>query len=253
MTDKKTIIRLENVHKAFKEKVVLDGISLEIFEGEILCIIGRSGIGKSVLIKHITRLLDPDRGTVYYHGQNVEKFGKKEIFELRKEVSMLFQSGALFDSMNVEENLSLPLIEHTADSAEMIADKVAEKLEMVGMPGVQKLKPSELSGGMRKRVGLARSIILEPKVIMYDEPTTGLDPIMSDVINKLITGINERLHTTSIVITHDMNSVRAIADRVAMIHNGRIIFTGTVPELFNSNETHVKNFVQGRSQDTICD
>jgi len=247
-TEKKTIIRLENLHKAFKSKIVLNGINLEVYEGEILCIIGCSGIGKSVLIKHITRLLDPDRGTIYYHGKKIEDFGREELFSLRKDVSMLFQSGALFDSLNVEDNLSLPLREHTAFSETEIARRVAEKLEMVGMPGVQKLKPSELSGGMKKRVSLARSIILEPKVIMYDEPTTGLDPIMSDVINKLITGLNKRLNTTSIVITHDMNSVKAIADRVAMIHDGRIIFTGTVAELFCSVNMYVKNFVEGNSQ-----
>jgi len=252
-SEKKTIIRMENIHKAFKNKVVLNGINLEVYEGEILCIIGRSGIGKSVLIKHITRLLDPDQGEIFFHGKKVRNFNKAELFELRKEVSMLFQSGALFDSMNVEDNLSLPLREHTQFSEQMIADCVSEKLEMVGMPGVQKLKPSELSGGMKKRVGLARSIIMEPKVIMYDEPTTGLDPIMSDVINKLITGLNDRLHTTSIVITHDMNSVKAIADRVAMIHCGKIIFTGSVTDLFNSNDLHVKSFVQGNSQDTVFD
>lgn len=245
--NKEPIIKIRNLHKSFKNKVVLAGIDLDIFEGERICIIGRSGIGKSVLIKHITRLLDPDDGVVYYKGKNVADFTKEEIFSLRKDVSMLFQSGALFDSMNVEENLSLPLREHTKLSKKEIAEKVAEKLEMIGMPGVQKLRTSELSGGMKKRVGLARSIIMEPKSIMYDEPTTGLDPVMSDIINKLINKLNYDLKMTSIVITHDMNSVRVISDRIAMIHEGRIIFTGTVKEMEYSNHPVVQSFIKGDS------
>ena len=245
--NKNSFVRFENVHKSFRGKVVLDGISLDICQGEVFCIIGRSGIGKSVLIKHITRLMEPDRGTVFYQDKDILSFNKKEIFQLRKEVSMLFQSGALFDSMNVEENLSLPLEEHTSFTATEIKEKVEEKLAMVGMPGVQKLKTSELSGGMKKRVGLARSIILEPKAVLYDEPTTGLDPIMSDVIDKLIINLNSRLNITSIVITHDMNSVRAIADKVAMLHDGKIIFVGTVDEIEQSKDINVQKFIRGIS------
>ena len=247
MNDNKPIIQINDLYKSFKKKEVLRGVTLEVFSGEVLCVIGQSGSGKSVLIKHITNLLDQDSGRVFYMDQDISKFNKKKIFSLRKDVSMLFQSGALFDSMDVFENLALPLQEHTDFSNDKIEKLVAEKLNMVGMPGVEKLKPSELSGGMRKRVGLARSIILEPKVIMYDEPTTGLDPIMSDVINKLVIDLNKRLNITSIVITHDMNSVYAIADRVAMIYKGRIIFNGSVEELQQSELKEVQDFIHGKS------
>ena len=247
MTKNKPIIQIVDLYKSFKSKEVLRGVTLDVYAGEILCVIGQSGSGKSVLVKHITNLLDQDSGRVFYMNQDISRFNKKKIFSLRKDVSMLFQSGALFDSMDVFENLALPLQEHTDFSDEKIKRLVAEKLKMVGMPGVEYLAPSELSGGMRKRVGLARSIILEPKVIMYDEPTTGLDPIMSDVINKLVIDLNKRLNITSIVITHDMKSVYAIADRVAMLHEGKIIFHGTVQELRDSEQKEVQNFIHGKS------
>ncbi len=243
----KPIIRIVDLFKSFKKNEVLRGLTLDVYAGEVLCVIGQSGSGKSVLVKHITNLLDQDSGSIFYLDQDISKFNKKKIFSLRKDVSMLFQSGALFDSMDVFENLALPLQEHTNYSTDEIKKLVAEKLKMVGMPGVEKLAPSELSGGMRKRVGLARSIILEPKVIMYDEPTTGLDPIMSDVINKLVIDLNKRLKITSIVITHDMNSVYAIADRVAMIHDGKIIFNGSVQELKDSEMKEVQDFIHGKS------
>ena len=243
----KPIIKISNLYKSFKMKEVLRGLDLEVYQGEVLCVVGQSGSGKSVLVKHITNLLEQDSGKVFYMDKDISKFSKKMIFSLRKDVSMLFQSGALFDSLDVFENLALPLQEHTNFTDKRIRELVAEKLKMVGMPGVEKLKPSELSGGMRKRVGLARSIILEPKVIMYDEPTTGLDPIMSDVINKLVIDLNKRLNITSIVITHDMNSVYSIADRVAMIFEGKIIFNGSVQELRDSELKEVQDFIHGKS------
>jgi len=244
----KPIIKIVDLYKSFKKNEVLRGLTLDVFPGEVLCVIGQSGSGKSVLVKHITNLLDQDSGSIFYMDQDISKFNKKKIFSLRKDVSMLFQSGALFDSMDVFENLALPLQEHTNYSTDEIRKLVAEKLTMVGMRGVERLAPSELSGGMRKRVGLARSIILEPKVIMYDEPTTGLDPIMSDVINKLVIDLNKRLKITSIVITHDMNSVYTIADRVAMIFEGKIIFNGSVQELKDSEMKEVQDFIHGKSE-----
>lgn len=241
------IIKIRGLEKAFGEKRVLRGVDLDVYKGETLCIIGRSGIGKSVLIKHIISLLTPDNGSIECYSQDISSYKIKELYALRKRIGMLFQFGALFDSMNVYDNLALPLREHTKLTESEIKLRIEEKLAMVGMPGVEMLHTSELSGGMKKRVGLARTIILEPEVVMYDEPTTGLDPIMSDTINKLIIGLKKKLNITSIVITHDMNSVYAIADRIAMIEDGKIIFTGTVEEIKRSGNLTVHNFINGIS------
>lgn len=241
------IIELKNIYKSFGEKEVLSNVSTSIYKGFTHTIVGRSGAGKSVLIKHINRLLIPDKGYVFYEGQDVNLLKRDQLYELRKKVGFLFQSGALFDSMNVYENLALPLKEHTALSEKEIGRKVSEKLEMVGMPNIESLATSELSGGMRKRVGLARTIILEPEVIIYDEPTTGLDPVMSDAINKLIIEMQERMSITSIVITHDMKTVRDVSDRVVMISGSKLIFDGERDDFFKDNRSEIVDFIEGRS------
>lgn len=239
------MIEIKNLHKAFGNNKVLQGVDLDIDTGETLVIIGRSGCGKSVLIKHIVGLLFPDEGYVKVEGRNVDEMSMKELYELRTKFGFLFQGSALFDSMTVEENISLPLVESRRKfSTSEIDKKVAEKLEMVGMSGVQKLKPAELSGGMKKRVGLARALITDPDYIFYDEPTTGLDPIMSDSIDDLIKELTEKLNSTSVVVTHDMYSVKNIADRVAMMHEGKIHFSGTPSELLSSKDPIIKEFIK---------
>jgi len=239
------MIEIKNLHKSFGDNKVLRGVNLNINTGETLVIIGRSGCGKSVLIKHIVGLLYPDEGHVKVEGNLVDEMSMKELYELRSKFGFLFQGSALFDSMTVEENISLPLVESKIKfSIAEMDKKVSEKLEMVGMSGVQKLKPAELSGGMKKRVGLARALITDPDYIFYDEPTTGLDPIMSDSIDDLIKELTEKLNSTSIVVTHDMYSVKNIADRVAMMHEGKIHFSGTPSELLSSNDPIIKEFIQ---------
>jgi phospholipid/cholesterol/gamma-HCH transport system ATP-binding protein len=239
------MIEIKNLHKSFGSNRVLQGVNLDIDTGETLVIIGRSGCGKSVLIKHIVGLLYPDDGHVKVEGKTVDEMSMKELYELRTKFGFLFQGSALFDSMTVEENISLPLEESKKKfSNSEIEKKVAEKLEMVGMSGVQKMKPAELSGGMRKRVGLARALITEPDYIFYDEPTTGLDPIMSDSIDELIKELTDKLNSTSIVVTHDMYSVKNVADRVAMMHEGKIHFSGTPTELLSSKDPIIKEFIQ---------
>jgi phospholipid/cholesterol/gamma-HCH transport system ATP-binding protein len=239
------MIEIKNLHKSFGRNKVLQGVNLDIDTGETLVIIGRSGCGKSVLIKHIVGLLYPDEGHVKVEGKTVDEMSMQELYELRTKFGFLFQGSALFDSMTVEENISLPLEESKKKfSNSEIEKKVAEKLEMVGMSGVQKLKPAELSGGMRKRVGLARALITEPDYIFYDEPTTGLDPIMSDSIDELIKELTDKLNSTSIVVTHDMYSVKNVADRVAMMHEGKIHFSGTPTELLSSIDPIIKEFIQ---------
>jgi len=220
-------------------------VAVDIDTGETIVIIGRSGCGKSVLIKHIVGLLYPDDGYVKVEGQQVDEMTMKELYDLRRRFGFLFQGSALFDSMTVEENIFLPLVESGKKYtlAEM-SKKVAEKLDMVGMAGVQMLKPAELSGGMKKRVGLARALITDPDYIIYDEPTTGLDPIMSDSIDDLIKELTDKLNVTSMVVTHDMYSVKNVANQVAMMHNGKIYFTGTPAELVSSNEPTIKEFIQ---------
>jgi len=239
------MIEIRNLHKSFGSNKVLQGVDLDIDTGETIVIIGRSGCGKSVLIKHIVGLLYPDDGYVKVEGQQVDEMSMKELYELRRRFGFLFQGSALFDSMTVEENISLPLVESGKKySLAEMSKKVAEKLEMVGMAGVQKLKPAELSGGMKKRVGLARALITDPDYIIYDEPTTGLDPIMSDSIDDLIKELTDKLNVTSMVVTHDMYSVKNVANQVAMMHNGKIYFTGTPAELVSSNEPTIKEFIQ---------
>jgi phospholipid/cholesterol/gamma-HCH transport system ATP-binding protein len=239
------MIEIKNLHKFFGENKVLRGVNLEIDTGETIVIIGRSGCGKSVLIKHIVGLLYPDEGYVKVEGQKVDEMTMQELYTLRRKFGFLFQGSALFDSMTVEENIALPLVESGNDFARIELDKrVAEKLELVGMRGVQKLKPAELSGGMKKRVGLARALITDPDYIIYDEPTTGLDPIMSDSIDGLIKDLTDKLNVTSIVVTHDMYSVKNVANQVAMMHEGKIYFLGSPAELLSSNDKIIKEFIQ---------
>ncbi|GJQ63381.1 MAG: ABC transporter ATP-binding protein [Melioribacteraceae bacterium] len=238
------MIEITNLHKKFENKDVLTGVNLDIHNGEALAIIGGSGSGKSVLLKHIVGLLEPDEGTVKVNGKIISELKPKELYEVRRKFGYLFQGAALFDSLTVEENVELPVVENDFGfSVDKIKDLVSEKLELVGLPGIEKLKPSELSGGMRKRVGLARALVTNPEYLLYDEPTTGLDPVMSDSIDDLIKELNEKLSVTSIVITHDMFSVKRIADRVAMVYKGKIYFHGTPEELKNSDDEIIKNFL----------
>jgi len=239
------MIEIRNLYRSFGSNQVLRGINLDIDTGETLVIIGRSGCGKSVLIKHIVGLLAPDEGYVKVEGEVVEEMNTQSLYNLRKRFGFLFQGAALFDSMTVEENIALPLIESKMGFEEKeIENKITEKLELVGMPGAEKLKPAELSGGMKKRVGLARALITDPDYILYDEPTTGLDPIMSDSIDLQIKELTEKLNVTSVVVTHDMYSVKNVANQVAMINEGIIHFTGSADELLNSDDHIIKEFIQ---------
>ncbi len=239
------MIEIVNLQKRFGDNYVLRGIDLVINEGESLAIIGRSGCGKSVLLKHIVALLEPDDGYVKFEGKIVHQLEREELYEIRKRFGFLFQGSALFDSMTVEENVSLPLVENDLGFTKKEIKKiVSEKLELVGLPNTQNLKPAELSGGMKKRVGLARALVTNPDYILYDEPTTGLDPIMSDSIDELIKELNQKITITSIIVTHDMFSVKNVADKIAMIHEGKIYFTGTPNEVLESTDTVIQKFIQ---------
>lgn len=239
------MIEIKNLHKSFGTKKVLSGVNLNIQPGETLVIVGRSGCGKSVMLKHIVGLLSPDQGEVKVEGKIINQLNEKELYQIRRKFGFLFQGAALFDSMSVEENVSLPLVESENGFKKSEIDKiVAEKLELVGLPGIQKLKPSELSGGMRKRVGLARALATTPDYILYDEPTTGLDPIMSDSIDNLIKDLSEKINVTSIVVTHDMFSVKNVADRVAMMHAGKIYYEGKPDELLSSKDEIIYDFIK---------
>lgn len=245
------MIKLVDIHKSFGGNRVLCGVNLEVAEGESVVVIGRSGSGKTVLIKHIIGLLKPDRGEVYVDGVRIDNMKEKELNEVRKKFGMLFQGAALFDSLNVFENVAFGLRHHTDMTEEEIKDRVGECLKMVGLSNVEELYPSELSGGMKKRVGLARAIAMKPKIILYDEPTTGLDPIMADVINNLIVDLKNKLKVTSVAITHDMVSAYKIADRIAMLYGGRIIEEGTPEEIRNSANPVVQQFINGRAEGPI--
>jgi phospholipid/cholesterol/gamma-HCH transport system ATP-binding protein len=241
------LLDLVNLHKRFGKLVVLDGVSIAIPEGQSLVIIGASGTGKSVLLKHIVGLLKPDSGEVWFDGQRIDNLKDKELDPIRKQLGFLFQMGALFDSFNVEDNIAFPLKEHTTKSANEISQIVVEKLGMVGLPETRNKMPAELSGGQKKRVALARAIALNPRVILYDEPTTGLDPIRSDVINELILKLQRELKVTSITVTHDMHSAFKIADRIVMLFKGKVIFDGTVEEIKKSDDERISNFISGRA------
>jgi phospholipid/cholesterol/gamma-HCH transport system ATP-binding protein len=229
--------------------VVLDGVSLTVDRGESVVIIGASGSGKSVMLKHIVGLLRPDEGEIWFDGTRIDMLSESELMPIRKRCGFLFQMGALFDSLNVGENIAFPLVEHTAKSSKEIAEVVRRCLAMVGLPGIEYKMPGDLSGGQRKRVALARAIALEPEIILYDEPTTGLDPIRADVINELIIKLQRELHTASITVTHDMQSAFKVAHRIVMLHEGRLIIDGTPDEIRNSENPTVRRFVLGEADE----
>ena len=245
------MIEIIDLHKSFGAHHVLCGVNLKIEMGETMVIIGRSGCGKSVLLKHIIGIIRPDSGKVLIDGANVFDIGEDEINHFRMQVGMLFQGSALFDSLTVKENVGFSLYEHTKLAFNEIENRVKEKLRMVGLSGIEDLMPSELSGGMKKRVGLARAICTEPKIILYDEPTTGLDPIMADAINDLIIRMRERLRITSIVVTHDMTSAYKVGTRIAMLYNGKIVGIGTPEEIRNSQDPLVHQFIGGSAHGPI--
>lgn len=239
------MIEAVDLYKSFGKKEVLRGASLKVNKSESMVVIGGSGSGKSVLIKHIIGLLRPDSGKVMVDGHDITHLDEKGLYEARKKFGMLFQGAALFDSLTVWENVSFVLLRDKGMQAKEAKEVAIEKLKMVGLAGVEDLMPSELSGGMKKRVGLARAIAYEPEILLYDEPTTGLDPIMADAINDLIIEMRERLSVTSVTITHDMHSAYKIADRIAMLYLGEIIETGTPDEIKNTENPIVRQFITG--------
>ena len=245
------MIEAKKVNKAFKGRAVLNGLDLEIQKGETLVIIGRSGCGKSVFLKHIIGLMKPDSGQILVDNVDVSALSTKQMNLMRMRFGMLFQASALFDSMTVGENVGFALIEHTNLSEKAIRERVEESLENVGLKGIQDLKPSELSGGMKKRVALARAICMRPEILLYDEPTTGLDPIMADAINDLIIELHDKLKVTSVVVTHDMISAYKIGTRIAMMYQGQIIQTGLPEEISCSANPVVRQFITGSASGPI--
>ena len=247
-----TKIKISNLHKAFGRKVVLSGVDLEIAKGESLVVIGGSGTGKSVLIKCIQGLLTPDAGSILVDDKEVVGINEEEKEELHSKMGMLFQGGALFDSLSVWENVAFDLLENRGMNKKDAKNEAIRVLRSVGLaPDVADLSPSELSGGMQKRVGLARAIASKPEIIFFDEPTTGLDPIMSDVINDLIIESVKGLGATALTITHDMASARKIADKIAMLYKGKIVWQGTVKEMERTDNPYVCQFINGCSQGPI--
>jgi phospholipid/cholesterol/gamma-HCH transport system ATP-binding protein len=240
-----------DVHKSFGAKRVLNGIDLTIQEGETLVIIGRSGCGKSVFLKHIIGLMKPEVGTILIDGEDITRLRGRDLNVLRRKFGMVFQGAALFDSLSVGENVGFFLYEYSDLSAAEVAEVVEEKLRLVGLEDISPLKPAELSGGMKKRVSLARALAHDPEIVLYDEPTTGLDPIMADVINDLIIKLDEQLDVTSIAVTHDMASAYKIADRIAMMYGGKIVATGTPEEIRNSEDVYVQQFINGSAEGPI--
>ncbi len=242
------MLKIEHLRKHFGNNEVLKDINLEVAKGEVMAIIGQSGYGKSVILKNIMGLMIPDGGSILFEGEVISSPTMKnnEFDKVRKRFGMLFQGAALFDSMTVGENIAFPLRERTDMSEDEINKTIVEVLEMVGLKGIEEVVPAELSGGMRSRVGLARAIAMKPDVMLYDEPTSALDPIMSDKINDLITNLRDRLHMTSIVVTHDMSSAYKVADKISMIHDGKIIFSGTPAEIRASRNPYIQQFIRGQ-------
>ena len=241
------MIRLVDVHKAFGPKRVLNGFTLEVNEGETTVIIGYSGSGKSVAIKHIVGLLEPDAGTVFVDGQEVPALTRRDLYQLRSKIGYVFQFAALFDSLTIGENVAMGLRKQSDLSTEEVEDRVDEALRLVDLPNVQDRFPAELSGGMRKRVGIARAIALRPKYILYDEPTTGLDPVTSAVIDQLMIRMRDALRVTSVVITHDMRSAYTVGTRIAMLYEGRVRQVGSVDDIRHTSDPVVRQFIEGRA------
>jgi phospholipid/cholesterol/gamma-HCH transport system ATP-binding protein len=242
-----SMIAVRSLAKKIGEQEILRGVDLEVATGETLAIIGRSGGGKSVLLKHLVGLMEPDAGEIWIQGQNIIGMNERQLGAIRKKVGILFQGGALFDSMTVEQNIAFPLREAGERDPNVLRAKVNEMLDVMEMEGEQAKMPVSLSGGMKKRVGLARSIIRRPSCVLYDEPTSGLDPVVADSINRLIRRLQERFGITSIVVTHDMKSAFDVADRIAYLHEGRIYFHGTSVELQQSSDPLIQDFLLGRS------
>jgi len=246
-------IRVRDLKKSFGTKVVLDGVDLDVGAGESVVVIGQSGVGKSVLIKCVIGILQPDSGTIEIDGGSITNPDFQEMDEVRRKFGMLFQYAALFDSLKVWENVGFAFLQHSKMKPAQIREVAEEKLRMVGLPGILDLMPSELSGGMRKRVGLARAIAMEPEILLYDEPTTGLDPIRADSINDLIIQLREELGVASITITHDMVSAYKIADRITMLFGGKLIAAGTPDQIRASDDPYVRQFIHGSAEGPIKD
>ena len=245
------MIKIIDLKKSFNSKKVLDGTNLEIEKGKITVIIGRSGEGKSVLIKHIIGLLKPDSGQILLDGQDITKMTERELNEVRRRFGMLFQGAALFDSLTVGENVAFPLREHAGMPEADLKKVIKEKLRLVGLKDVENMMPADLSGGMKKRVGLARAIAMDPEIVLFDEPTTGLDPVMSDNVATLILDTQRNLKTTYIVITHDISLTYKIADKVAMLHEGKIVEQGDVEYVKSSANPILRQFLEGRAEGPI--
>jgi len=243
-----SMIAVRELMKSIGEQEILRGVDLDVAKGETLVIIGRSGGGKSVLLKHLVGLMLPDSGEIWIEGQNIIGLGERKLAAIRRKIGILFQGGALFDSMTVEENIAFPLFEAGERDATVIREQVSEMLDVIELEGQQDKMPVNLSGGMKKRVGLARAIIRRPSCVLYDEPTAGLDPVVSDSINKLIRRLQNRYHVTSIVVTHDMKSAFHVADHIAYLHEGRMYFYGTPAELERSTDPLIQDFLLGRSE-----
>ncbi len=241
------IIKISRVTKSFEKNLVLDSLDLSIWKGESLVVLGRSGCGKSVMLKTITGLIKPDSGRVFFKDNDITRLSRKKLFQIRMSFGMLFQGSALFDSMSVGDNVALPLRKHTDMDEEEIRRVVEEKLDLVGLNDVYHKYPVEMSGGMKKRVGLARAVVMNPEVVLYDEPTTGLDPIMADNINDLIRDLQRCMNITSVVVTHDIRSAYRVGDRLAMLNGGKIIFSGTPREVRSTSNKVVREFV-GRTE-----
>ncbi|HEY8942771.1 MAG TPA: ATP-binding cassette domain-containing protein [Polyangiaceae bacterium] len=243
------LIRFDNVKKAFEHKVVYTRLNLDVKQGEVLTIVGGSGVGKSVMLKMLIGLLKPDSGNVWFDGKDVTLMKEEQLAVVRQRIAMLFQGAALFDSLSVGENVAYGLEEHFRDrmTKQERLERVAWALGLVDLPGIELMRPSDLSGGMRKRVGLARAIAVQPEVLLYDEPTTGLDPVNTARVNHLIMGLQQKLNITSIVVTHDMKSVFTISDRIAMVHSGRIICIGDPDEFRAAKDARVTDFIEGRA------
>lgn len=246
------MIEIRGLKKRLNRKPVLDGLDLDVRTGETLVVLGPSGTGKSVLLKHIIGLMAPDEGSIRIDGEEIVGLKEGALNRVRRRFGMLFQGAALFDSMTVGENVSLAMLEHqNGMRPDEVERRVCERLEWVGLRGAESMKPASLSGGMRKRVGLARALALDPEYILYDEPTTGLDPIMADVINQLIRDLQKQLNVTSVAVTHDITSAYTIADRIVLLYDGRIVFSGTPEETRGTRDPMVRQFIEGSSRGPI--